>query len=147
MGTTIERQRLLECSFDIDDEIKSLVKSGVGFQDDVAISVAFLALKRYVPEMLQWGSERVAVEAEQCFSIDGEEVDRYQDVAFSGNLGRISLQQLNREETLESGIEFATTSYDLCMVFTPTILDPDPVDLVFGREILVPLSYAQTLSR
>jgi len=147
MSTTIERQRMLECSFDINDEIKILVERGAGFQDDVALEVATLALKRYVPELLKWGSERVTVEAGQCFSIDGEEVDRFQDVSFSGTLGRIGIRQLNREERLEGGVEMASTSYDLCMVFTPAILDPDPVDLVFGKELIVPLSYAQTLSR
>ena len=142
-----QHDRLQECSWAIDEQMRNLEGMGHDFRSDRALQIAALSLKTYVPEILGMSGERVRIETEECLSIaNDDDIDRFGEASFGGTLARISLQQLSRQERLEGLPELHTTRYDLCLVMTPQIVDPEPVDLVFGTEVWVPLGSAVSIS-
>ena len=108
-------------------------------QNDHAFDIARRAIEQFMPELVALTNERVRVGSELgiCLSRDKREQDTHEGISVLATFRAIEIQSsIERMEISDGDITF--TNYDLCALFIPKFVDPDPVDIVFGGELFVP---------
>ena len=113
--------------------------TGGKYYDDTAVALAGHAIQTFMPEIASWQQNRVVVEANSGLLIDGANVTTLEGMAVEARLERVSIQQLIGNVAI-GDIGLSIDHYDLFAVLRPRYVDPDPQDIVFGEEVMVPFS-------
>lgn len=137
MLTPKNHDKLQVISGIVQDGLGKLEEEDIPYYDPRAEKIAAHAIKTCMPELASMAGERILVEALQGVSIDGNDSAGHDHVRVHGVLQRVSIQRIVEQAYIE-GTEFSTSRHDLCAVFTPRYVDPDPSDIVFGQELYVP---------
>lgn len=133
-----QSEKLQVCSAVIQDELLQLHEEGIPYYSDRAAKIAAHAVMTFVPELSELARSTVLVEASQAVSIDNEDSLSFSGgIHVAGVLRSVQIQQVIEEANFE-GIPLSSIRFDLCAVLTPKYIDPDPVDIIFGKELYVP---------
>ena len=120
------------------DGFERLERDGVPYYDDLVFELAQQAIQTCMPELLRLSGEMMTIGGMQGVSI-GEDSLTLDGLRVSSIFKRVSIQQLLESATMED-VTLQTSTLDLCVVMTPAYIDPDPQDIVFGKELYVPFS-------
>ncbi|MBC7746892.1 hypothetical protein H7Y40_02840 [Pedobacter sp.] len=146
MPLSVPRENLATCSQIINERITYLTERGYSFRDDRCVDVVRQVVGDIIPQITDLYQERVLVEAGGLFVFSAGESQRIGGGSFSAKLARLSIQQVTSSERLEGfDGKFVDIRHDLGLVFRPEIADADPVDLVFGDEILIAMAELERL--
>lgn len=114
--------------------------NGGTYYDEKAGQLAKEAIATCMPDLVKLQKERLIVEAARGITLQGDQVAHHEGLHVEASLARVSIQQLvSTIEDDELG-SVALSNFDLFAVLVPHYIDPDPVDIVFGDELLVPFS-------
>lgn len=90
-----------------------------------------------MPELGSLQKSQLVVDASRAIVLGDDLAESYEGVHVQATLTRISLQELvSTVPKTEPPLTY--TSFDLCAVFEPRYIDPDPQELVFGQEVFIP---------
>ena len=123
----------------IADGFERLEREGVPYYDDRVFDLAQQAIQTFMPELVRLSGEVMTIEAQQGVSIGDGDSMSFDGVRVRSIFKRVIIQQLLESAILED-VSLQTSTLDLCVVMTPAYIDPDPQDIVFGRELYVPFS-------
>lgn len=138
------REKALAISDIVVESYDARSRADEDFDSDRMYSVAKTAISTIMPELVDMTGERVKIEAYRGISIDEAVTTAHDGIYTVGSLRRIMLQK--RVETVDFGeLEYQSQMVDVCAVITPHYKDPDPVDLVFADELVVPFVGIQEL--
>lgn len=129
--------QLRACSEVFQQSMYELQQRGVAYYDDRAYQAARDAIATYVPDVVAMSGGRVGVEAELGVALEGKTLRKFGGVAVNAVLHAVDIQELH-EVIEEGGVSIELVRHDLCGLFVPVFVDPDPVELVFGDELYVP---------
>lgn len=113
---------------------------GGTYDDEEAARLAAEAIQTCMPELAKLQNERLVVEAGQGIALEGKQFTRFEGLRVEAKLARVSIQQLVSTIKDEEFDSVRFSSFDLFAVLTPRYVDPDPTDIVFGEELLVPFA-------
>lgn len=131
-------QKLQTISEIFKDGMEALCAKGASYYDERAEQLAAQAIRSCMPELATFAQSRITAEALQGISLGDDEAQPFDGVHVGGAvLQRVSIQKIIEQVQID-GLEFETSTHDLCLVMVPTYLDPDPKDIVFGHELYVP---------
>lgn len=144
MGLKLPREDLQACSFNVSQRINGLESIHPCHKDPYRqADIARQAIKHFVPDLMVFVGKRLKIVSEGVF-VFGEATEAsssfYEGGSFLARLSSLSVEQMTSvvgPQDFEDGIEF--TASDIALKFAPMIEDPDPVDLVFGSELVVPM--------
>jgi hypothetical protein len=123
------------------DGFDRLERDGVPYYDDQVFNLARQAIETCMPELLRMSGEVMTIEAMQGISLlDSDNSTPFDGLHVRSVFKRVSIQQLLESATLDD-VSLQTSTLDLCVVMTPAYVDPDPQDIVFGKELYVPFSF------
>ena len=115
--------------------------NGGAYHDEKAGELAARAIQSLMPELADMRQTRIAIEANTGMVIEGSRSKAYNGVYVQATLERVAIQSMVTKFPADaSGFSDQLNQYDLFAVFKPRYTDPNPQDLVFGQEILVPFS-------
>lgn len=145
MPLTISTENLHLCSSALDERLKSL--SELGIEDGLSrAEVGSKLVKSFVPDLFLMPGKQVTLEGSQIFVLDDGESRHYDYGSFKAHLARLSIEKVFRTEYMpEIDEEFEFITNDLAFVFRPTIEDADPIDIILGQEVFVPMRGIQRL--
>lgn len=145
MPLSIPKENLHLCSTALDERLKTL--SELGVEDGLSrAEVGAKLVKSFVPDVFLMPGKQVTLEGSQIFVLDDGESKHYDYGSFKAQLARISIEKVFRTEYMaEIDQEFEFITNDLAFVFRPTIEEADPIDIIFGQQVLVPMRGIQRL--
>lgn len=122
-----------------------LNKGGSPPDDDRVLVVARVAIEKFVPDMLEINGEQLLIEAYEGVAADeSENVRSFRELETRAFFREVQVQEVH-ETIEEDGISVALARQDLCAVFEPQFVDPEPVDLVLYDKLLVPFGSFETI--
>lgn len=129
--------QLRACSDSFQDSMVTLQEQGVSYYDDRAYDAARRAIQTFAPDIVAMSGERAQVEADLGVALEEEMSRKYGGLAVNAILRGVQIQELH-EVVEEGGAKIELVRHDLCALFVPRYVDPDPVDIVFSGELYVP---------
>lgn len=131
-------EKLQAISEIVADGFDRLERDDVSYYDNRVADLALQAILVCMPELVRMYSEVMTIEAMQGVSIGDDDMS-FDGLRVSSIFRRVSIQQLIESATIED-VSLQTSKIDLCAVMTPVYIDPDPQDIVFGKELYVPFA-------
>ena len=132
-------ERLQTISDILKGDLEMLDAKGVPYYDPRAEKCAAFAIKTCMPHLGNLSGERVEVEGLQGISLDAQDVASYENIHVGGVFRSVHIQKIIETAGFEDR-EFSFSSFDLCAVIVPDYKDPEPTDIIFGKELYVPFS-------
>ncbi len=130
-------ERLQAISDVVREELSRHEEKGGVYHDLQAAIIAKKAIETCMPGLAELQNSRIIVEASAAVLLGDEDPLSLDGIHVEGAFQRISIQQvISSIESGETPLQLST--FDLCAVLTPQYADPDPRDLVFGKELYVP---------
>lgn len=123
----------------IADGYGKLEQDGVPYYDDRVFGLAQQAIRDCMPELVRMSGEVMTIEASRGVSLEDTDSRSFNGLHVSGTFERASIQQLIEAAMFEEA-SLDMSTLDLCAVITPRYVDPDPQDIIFGKELYVPFS-------
>lgn len=114
--------------------------NGGTYYDEKAGQIAKQAIDTFMPGFAELRQGRLIVDAARGITLQGEQITRHDGLHVEAKLARVSIQQLTSTIEEEGLGAVSLTNYDLFAVLEPRYKDPDPVDIVFGDELLIPFA-------
>lgn len=121
------------------DGFGKLDQEGVPHYDDRMFGLAQQAIRDCMPELVRMSNEVVTVEASLGVSVEEGDTPTYTGLHVTGTFHGVDIQRLIETAILD-GMPLDMSAAELCAVITPRYVDPDPKDIVFGKELYVPFS-------
>ncbi len=135
--------KLHACSTVVQDGLDRLNAEGIPYYHDRSEQIAAHAISVCMPELRDYAKQLITIEANTAVSIEQEDDERSSNsltgIHVGGILRSISIQQIIEQMTFDNA-NVETMRHDLCAVIVPRYYDPDPKDIVFGKELYVPFS-------
>lgn len=144
MSLHIPRQRLYECSALLRD---SLEANNVTLLDNpqAVVAIGRHVIGRVIPEFHRMLSTDITVNADSVVQTHDGFRRPIMSAEFTGNLSTFKISELEMTEYIEGIGEVPITRTDIMLIFKQRISNPDPVDLGYSEEILVPMSEVDSL--
>jgi hypothetical protein len=132
-------ERLRTISDIVREELDEHVREGGAYYDERAGQIAARAIQTIMPGLVDMQGSRVVVEAERGIAVLDDEAEQpsFAGVSVEAQLQRVSIQQAVHNLRID-GSELSYVTHDLFAVLTPRFLEPDPVDIVFTKELYIP---------
>ncbi len=132
-------ERMQTISEIIREELNVHESNGGVYHDDIAGQIAARAVQTCMPSLASMRGERVLVEANAGISLQDSVASGFEGVRVEARLERVAIQSLVRIlDESNPDQPLLLTTYDLFAVMRPRYVDPDPQDIVFGDELLIP---------
>lgn len=128
------------------DEMSSHIHNGGAYHDDQAGNIAARAIRLHMPELADLQGERVAVEADGALSLGFGDPQHFREAIVKARFERVSIQQYEASHYIDD-LEITFVEHDLFAVLVPEYVDPDPVAIEFGNELIVPFNYVVEFER
>lgn len=146
MSLLIPKENLQMCSRNVSEQVNYLVSEGM-HNPMRAADMARRAILHFAPDLMSFIGKRVKVESSNVFLLDEESVEgHYDEGSFQARLSRMSVERITSTDSLEGLVtDLEVENCDIALTFKPEFTDPDPIDLVFGRQIIVPLGDVERL--
>lgn len=138
MALVIPRQRLYDCSAMFGDDVEKM-KLDLDDDSETVILLAKQAIDMVLPELQTMVDAAVGVESDVALQSHDDEVRAFAMASFVGNLASMRLSDVHKNEVVEGLGTVTTVKPDILLVFRQKIQHPDPVDLGYSDEILVPM--------
>lgn len=119
------------------ESIEEMILDGVPYYDDRIYTAARIAVRNYVPVIANLKDNRVAVGAEYGAALNGSEVMALGSLAVNAEFSGIYARE-RRTIVCVGNQEVEIVQLDLNAELVPRFAEPDPVDMVFYNEIVIP---------
>lgn len=146
MPLTVHRNQLQECSGFLQEalDLKGLTME----RDAEAVrAIGLQVLNLMLPQLEHVYKRPTGISADLVLAKNDDEMRRYNKARFIGNFSHIRIAELVHTEEDDILGVLETERVDVLLAFTPAIVEPDPVDLIFSREVVIPLSEIERIDQ